>query len=67
MSIDIARGALNQPEKVRRDKGSNQDWYQNGIRMDLNSLITNITKQNELLEKLTEKIDCLSESRLGKT
>lgn len=47
---------------VKLDKASTQDWYQNGIRMDLNSLITKITKQNELLEKLTEKIDCLSES-----
>ena len=44
---------------VKLDKASTKDWYQNGIRMDLNSLIT---KQNELLEKLTEKIDCLSES-----
>lgn len=55
------------------DKASAQDWYQNGIRMDLNSLINKITKQNESLEKLNEKIDCLSEaiskilSKPGKT
>ena len=62
LKIHYLRGELDQPEKVRRDKGSNQYWYQNGVRMDLNSLITKITKQNELLERLTEKIDCLSEA-----
>ena len=73
MSDFIDRDALDQPEKVCSDKASSQDWYQNGVRMDLNTLITKNTIQNELLEKLTEKIDCLSDavinyhSKPGKT
>lgn len=63
MSDFIACDALDQPENICRDKVSSQNWYQNGIRMDLHSLITKTTKQNELIEQLIKKVDFLGSER----
>lgn len=60
MSDFIACDTLDQPEKACSDKASRQDWYQNNVRMDLNSLITKTTKQNELIEQLIKEINFLS-------
>ena len=47
----------NQPPKVTK-----QDWFQNGVRMDLNCLIAKTTQQNEIIQDLTKKVNWLSET-----
>ena len=50
-------------EKPNKRKVTKEDWFKNGIRNDLNTLIIKTTKQNELIEKLIKKVDFLSSER----
>ena len=47
--------------KDTNKKATKADWFRNGVRNDLNSLIVKNTKQNELVESLIKKIDLLSD------
>lgn len=41
-------------------KATKDDWFRNGVRTDLNTLIVKATKQNNLVEQLIQKVDGLT-------
>jgi uncharacterized protein (DUF1919 family) len=49
--------------KKPNNKATKGDWFRNGVRTDLNTLIVKTTKQNELIEQLIRKVDVLSSER----
>jgi uncharacterized protein (DUF1919 family) len=49
--------------KKPNNKATKDDWFRNGVRSDLNTLIVKTTKQNELIEQLIRKVDFLSSER----
>jgi len=49
--------------KKPSNKATKDNWFRNGVRTDLNTLITKTTKQNELIEQLIRKVGVLSSER----